>query len=54
MDATLAGTLTTSLTAIKDGAIATLVSNAPIALTGVVSVAVLFFGIKTFRAILHV
>ena len=54
MDATLSGVLTTGLTNIKDGAIATLVTNVPVALVGVVSIAVLFFGIKTFRAILHV
>ena len=54
MDATLAAALTSSLTSIKTGAIEALTDNAPVALGLVVSVAVLFFAIKTFRAIAHV
>jgi len=54
MDATLAASLTTGLTAIKDGAIEVLVDNAPVALTGLVTITALFFGIRAFRAILHV
>lgn len=54
MDASLSAAMTTGVQDIADGAIAALTTNLPIALGVVVSVAVLFFGIRTFRAIAHV
>lgn len=54
MDATLAADLGTQLTSFKTSAITVLGDNLPVALGLTISVAVLFFGIKAFRAIAHV
>jgi len=54
MDATVAAAMTTGLTSIKTESLEQLAANVPLALGVVITVAVLFFGIRTFRAIAHV
>lgn len=54
MDATVGAALTTALTALKGDALEQLGANVPLAIAVTITVAVLFFGIRTFRAIAHV
>lgn len=54
MDATLAASLESGLTTFSSDAATQLAAVLPIALGLLVSIAVVFFGIKMFRAIVHI
>jgi len=54
MDASVAAALGVGLDSFVDSATNQLVANLPLAIGIAVSVAVVFFGIRTFRAIAHV
>lgn len=54
MDATVGAALTTALTTLQGDAVDQLAANLPLAIVVTITVAVLFFGIRTFRAIAHV
>lgn len=54
MDATVAAALASGVSDFVDGAIAQLTANLPVALGVTITVAVVFFGIRTFRAIAHI